>query len=101
MRSRDRRLKRGRRWITGLIPVVAVCALAAAMLAGCGSSSTTVNTAFGGPSNHLHDMLALQGVSNTVLLGDPLRHVSHQRRRQDLDAGLGRHRTTDDRLDAV
>lgn len=33
---------------------------------GCGT--TSANTAFGGSLNHLHDMLALNGVSHTVLL---------------------------------
>jgi photosystem II stability/assembly factor-like uncharacterized protein len=47
---------------------VALVALAAVILTGCGSSSTSVSTAYGGPANHLHDMLALQGLSNTVLL---------------------------------
>jgi photosystem II stability/assembly factor-like uncharacterized protein len=48
---------------------VALVALAAVILTGCGSSSTSpASTAYGGPANHLHDMLALHGATNTVLL---------------------------------
>jgi photosystem II stability/assembly factor-like uncharacterized protein len=70
MTSMDRRLIRRGGWrIAHIFPLVAALALAAVILAGCSSSSaTSTNGAYGGPSNHLHDMLALQGVSNTVLL---------------------------------
>jgi hypothetical protein len=37
------------------------------ILGGCGDSSTT-SGAYGGPQNHLHDLLALRGVPNTILL---------------------------------
>ncbi len=69
MRTRDSVHWHGRRAITTFFPVVALFALVVVTLAGCGSSSTTSGSgAYGGPSNHLHDMLALRGVPNTVLL---------------------------------
>jgi photosystem II stability/assembly factor-like uncharacterized protein len=45
--------------------LLAVLALAL-LLAGCGES--TASAAYGGPQNHLHDVLALRGVPHTVLL---------------------------------
>lgn len=57
-----------------LLPAILIALLAG----GCGASSTA--TRFGGPLNHLHDMLALFGVPHTVLL------ASH----------IGLYRTADD-----
>ena len=47
----------------------AALALALVLLAGCGSSSTDVyGGRYGGALNHIHDLLALRGAPNTVLL---------------------------------
>jgi photosystem II stability/assembly factor-like uncharacterized protein len=40
-------------------------ALCLALLAGCGQTS---DASYGGSQNHMHDMLAVRGVANTVLL---------------------------------
>jgi photosystem II stability/assembly factor-like uncharacterized protein len=42
--------------------------LAATLLAACGGSTSAPASAFGGALNHLHDVLALRGTPNTVLL---------------------------------
>jgi len=51
-----------------LLCCVAWLAALATLLAACGGSSGAPASAFGGSLNHLHDVLALRGTPNTVLL---------------------------------
>jgi photosystem II stability/assembly factor-like uncharacterized protein len=60
-RPAGQRVSRWRRMLLAL----ACAGLLAAALAGCGDSSAPP---YGGSQNHLHDILALVGVSHTVLL---------------------------------
>jgi photosystem II stability/assembly factor-like uncharacterized protein len=50
---------RFRTWLMGVL-------LSAALVGGC--SQTSPNGSYGGPQNHLHDLLVLSGVPHTVLL---------------------------------
>ncbi|MGH2515101.1 MAG: hypothetical protein ACRDHP_05540 [Ktedonobacterales bacterium] len=65
------RKRRGRLSCRRRAPVVVsgimLLALALGALAGCDSAGATSNT-YGGPQNHVHDILALAGVPHVVLL---------------------------------
>jgi photosystem II stability/assembly factor-like uncharacterized protein len=55
-----------RKWHGQVWHRVALLLLVATLLAGCSGSASA--DAYGGPQNHIHDMLALRGAPHTVLL---------------------------------
>jgi photosystem II stability/assembly factor-like uncharacterized protein len=61
-----RRMRRMRRILAGALCLALLCLI----LSGCGQadSGQPSSGSYGGPLNHLHDLLALRGVPDTVLL---------------------------------